>query len=90
MARFLHITFNFAGAPKIDELTPAFNLALDWLRYAPNCWVVWTSSSPEQWYERLRPYLTNNDHMFISTLDLRQGYYGWLPQWAWDWLSKAR
>jgi hypothetical protein len=29
--------------------------------------------------------------MLIAELDLSQGeYHGWLPQWAWDWISKSR
>ena len=89
MARFVHISFNFNGATKIDELLPAFNHALDWVRYAPNCWIVWTSSSTEKWSARLKPHLTDKDHMFIVPIELRESS-GWLPQWVWDWLTKER
>lgn len=89
MAQFIHISFNFDGVTKIEELLPAFDQALDWLRYAPNCWIVWTSSSAEKWYARLKPHLTGNDHMLIVTLNI-QDYSGWLPQWVWDWLTKKR
>ncbi len=89
MAKFVHISFNFDGVTKIEESLPAFNLALDWARYAPNCWIVWTTSSAEKWCTRLKPYLTDNDHMLIATLDL-QDYNGWLPQWVWDWITKER
>jgi len=90
MAQFLHIGLNFAEATKVEELIPVFDKALDWVRYAPNCWIVWTTSSHEQWYARLKPHLTDRDHLFISTLDLQHGYSGWLPQVVWDWLSKNR
>ena len=92
MARgqFLHIGFGFDGPPKVVELIPVFNRALDWVRYAPSCWIVWTTSSPEQWYERLKPHLTAKDHVFIVPLDLGKGYFGWLSQEVWDWLSKQR
>lgn len=89
MAKFVHISFSFRGAPKIEELLPAFNQALDWVRYAPNCWIVWTTSSTEKWFARLKPHLTDDDHMLIATLDL-QDYNGWLPQWVWDWITKER
>lgn len=89
MAQFVHISFSFGGATKIDELLPAFNQALDWVRHAPNCWIVRTSSSAEKWHARLKPHLTDEDHMFIATLDLRD-YSGWLPQFVWDWLHKKR
>ena len=83
MKRFLHIAFNWESKPKIGELKPAFNKAHDWARYAPNCWIVWTSASPEAWYERLKPYLDGKDHVFISELNTRNSQ-GWLPKWIWD------
>lgn len=90
MAQFLHISFHVRDAATLHELAPVFDKALDWLSYTPNCWIVWTSSSHEEWYARMKPRLPDGDYMFIATLDLRQGYTGWLPKWAWDWLSKAR
>lgn len=89
-AQFLHIGINFKSGTKVDELVPAFNKALDWLRYSPNCWVVWTTSSPEQWYARLKPHLSEEDQMFIAALDLNKGYYGWLTKDMWDWFTKDR
>ena len=89
MAQYVHISFNFSGPTKIDELLPAFNNALDWVRYAPNCWIVWTTSSAEKWYDRLKPHLSDNDHMFIAPLNLRE-YAGWLPKATWDWITKER
>lgn len=90
MAQFLHIGISFSGVAKVAELIPVFDKALDWVQYAPNCWIVWTTSSTEQWYVRLKPHLTDNDHMFISALDLQQEYAGWLPKEVWAWLSKDR
>ena len=48
--KFMHISFNFESRPaKTSELESIFNLALDWVRYAPNCWIVWTSSDAARW-----------------------------------------
>jgi hypothetical protein len=36
--QFLHISFKFSdGGPKINELKPVFDKAIDWFRYASNC-----------------------------------------------------
>ena len=44
--RFLHISFDFADAdPQVEKLQPVFDKAIDWLRYMPTCWIVWTSTS---------------------------------------------
>lgn len=89
MPQFLHIAFNFRDQPKIDELRPTFDKALDWVRYAPNCWIVWTSSSPAKWYARLKPHLEEGDHVFVCAVDLDERA-GWLPKLVWDWIRKPR
>jgi hypothetical protein len=65
MAEFLHISFFFKGKAKIDELKPVFNKAIDWYRYAPNCWIVWTTTDTEGWYARLQPLISDDDSMLI-------------------------
>jgi hypothetical protein len=86
---FLHISFNFHGQPKVDELLPAFNKALDWVRYAPNCWIVWTTVDTERWYNRLKPLIGADDQMLIIGID-KDVRNGWLPKWVWEWLDKDR
>ncbi len=87
--RYFLITFNFDAEPKTDELVPVFDLAIDWIRYSSNCWIVWTTSEPVKWFERLKPKLGPKDHMLIVAIDLscRQG---WLPRSVWDWIKKPR
>jgi len=87
--RFLHVAFNWSGDPKTTGIKEVFDRASDWMRYAPNCWIVWTNKDPETWYERLKPFLGSGEHVFICALDLttRQG---WLPKSTWDWINKNR
>jgi hypothetical protein len=89
MPKFLHVGFNFADGNKIAELTPVFDKALDWVRYAPNCWMLWTTSSPEKWYQRLKPHLGSGEHVFIVELQM-SNRQGWLPKKVWDWINKVR
>ena len=49
--------FGWKGPVKMKELEPVFNKALDWMRYAPNCWILWTTTPAEDWVGRLKPYL---------------------------------
>lgn len=90
-ARFLHISFAFKGKPKVKELEEVFNKGLDWMRYAPNCWIVWTTSTPKQWYDRLKPQLTGDDSCLIVTIDLSsEKRYGQMFKWEWEWMQKKR
>ena len=88
--QFLHISFDFAdGNPRTKELKPVFDKALDWYRYMPNCWIVWTSSSAQKWYERLRPHISDGDNMFIVRIDLSERQ-GWISKAVWNWLREER
>ncbi len=87
--QFLHVGFDWGNAPKLKQLEEIFNRASDWLRYAPNCWILWTGRSPNQWARRIRPLLDPGDHFFICKLDIDERQ-GWLPRWVWDWLRQDR
>jgi hypothetical protein len=87
--KFLHVGFYFKKGNKISELEPIFDLAFDWYRYAPTCWILWTSGTAEKWYERLKPKLGADDTFFVCELNM-QDRQGWLNQAAWDWLNKKR
>ncbi|MEO7860169.1 MAG: hypothetical protein ABIU05_06945 [Nitrospirales bacterium] len=85
----LQVTFNFEGTPKIAELMPVFDKATDWLRIAPNVWIIWTTSSPGDWYLRLKPQMSPKDHFYIFGID-NKVRHGWAQQLVWDWLDKKR
>jgi len=90
MPDYLLVSFNFQGrTSNRNDLAPALSQALDWVRYAPNCWIVWTSESADAWYARLRPLLRDDESVFICKLDIgnRAGY---LPGLVWDWLDRER
>jgi hypothetical protein len=92
--RFLHIGFTWAKAePKITELKPIFDNALDWARYAPNSWVLWTTTEPGDWLARINPHLGEGDHVFICELNAAstpENFTGIQPKWFWTWLQKDR
>ena len=89
MKHFLHIGFHWVSPPDVKKLEATFNAALDWVRYAPNCWIVWTSSDPNKWAERLKPFLMGKDRVFICKLDITV-HQGYLQKWIWDWINKSR
>lgn len=87
MKKFFHIGFAFQDPPRTDELEPIFNKALNWIRYAPNCWIVQTTATPKQWMARLKPILAPSDHVLIVEIDLanRSGH---LPESMWSWINE--
>ena len=88
--QFLHVSFQFVdGQSRRDKLEPIFNKALDWFRYTPTSWILWTSRSAEHWYERVRPLLSDDDTVFIVKLDISERQ-GWVSKRFWDWLNQDR
>ena len=91
MNRFLHISFTFnERLPKVQELEPMFNaIAPDWLRYSPNCWIVWTARPASDFLYALKPFIGQSDSMLIVKLDMADRN-GWQPQWVWEWMDRKR
>lgn len=90
MSKYLHIGFNFEGRPsKEAELKPIFDRAIDWIRYAPNCWIVYTSSSPQVWFDRIKPKLHKDDGFVIVEIDPKSRH-GFERKEIWEWLEKDR
>jgi len=89
LPKFLHISFGLQTIHKIKKLEPIFAEADDWIRYLPNCWIIWTTGDSTYWYNRLAPYLAAEDRLFICEINLTNRQ-GWLDQWIWEWMDKSR
>jgi hypothetical protein len=91
MNRFLHIGFTFnEGLPKVQELEPLFNaLAPDWIRYSPNCWIVWTARPASDFMYALKNVVGQTDSFLIVKIDMSDRN-GWQPLWVWEWMDKKR
>ena len=86
LRRFINVVFEFKDEPDYESIQATLDKAVDWVRYAPNCWLVWTSTSPQKWYARLKPHINDGDHLFICELniDMRSG---WMPKSFWDFIK---
>jgi hypothetical protein len=88
--KFFSVTFKFVTPRPAEEiLEAAFNSGLDWFKYAPNCWIIWTTSDAEKWYERLRPIIQEKDSLFIVAIRVEERQ-GWMSAKFWEWLRKER
>ena len=86
-AAFLHI-FIKPNLGVTDEMVKAkMNLAVDWYKYAGNCWVVKTTSDVAKWQIRLKPLVEPTGSLLILTIDPMQRQ-GWIAKGFWDWLKK--
>lgn len=60
----------------------------DWWHYLDYTWLIATTETADELYNRLAEHLHDTD--FIVILEIRGDftYQGWLPQGAWDWISQ--
>jgi hypothetical protein len=89
MATFYHIYIKAEEGIKLEEIEKKMNLAIDWFRYAPNCYVVYSTSDTDKWYERLKPLFDSNGRFLIMELNVNNRF-GWMTKDFWEWLSKKR
>jgi hypothetical protein len=88
--RLYHISFIFAGVPKLRDLEPAFaDTGDDWIRISSTTWIIWTSKTPAEIFNRIKPLLDNGDSFFVSDIDA--GYcFGVLQPWIWNWINSKK
>ncbi len=88
--QFYHIGIHYATPVDFGAVEKAIAAeALDWVRYASNCYIVFTNSHPSVICGRLMAVPGMNDKTFmILRCDLSG--FAWLPGWIWEWLRRDR
>lgn len=90
MNKFYHISFQFdSGNHLTAELDPIFNKAKDWIRYAPNCWIIYTSQDPDKWYNSIKKAIDKEDNFMMLEVN-PSTKTGWMPLDVWEWFDKDR
>jgi hypothetical protein len=89
-ARFVHVGIHCKGRVPVAELEKTFSRALDWIRYDPHCWILYTSTELNIWRDRLRkvPELSAGEFL-LCEID-EKTCTGWMVRDTWDWLQKDR
>jgi hypothetical protein len=87
MARFVQVTFLFAGVPKVLDLEPVFSaIGHDWVRLNSMCWILWTDRSSPEIFSWLSPYLDTLDNLIIAPIVYNE-IFGRMPPWVWTWMG---
>ena len=68
-----------------EELYKAIKDCGDWWHYLGSTWLVDTSLTAKDIWERLAPHVDKNDYFLV--IRVTRDYEGWLPQEAWDWIN---
>ena len=87
---YLHIGFNFSAPIDRSIINKEFDSARDWIRYSPDCWILYTALSPSRWRQRLLSVPEIKKHsFFICKIDIDESD-GFLPNHVWKWIEKER
>ena len=94
MPAYYHIAFTqLPGTidPQAVEKAIA-GMCFDWLRYAGNCYVVWTNSDASMLAGALMTVSgMRQSNFLVIRVDLAHGDgFAFLPAWAMEWLKKDR
>ena len=84
---FLMVTLEANSGIGRNTIQKALNAAVDWVMYMPNCYILYSDRSVQDWYEEFKPILGARDHVFICAVDLNERQ-GWLSSSVWDWIRK--
>jgi hypothetical protein len=56
-----------------------------WWHYLESTWLIDTSLSPQQVWERIASKVDKDDSVLV--IRVTSEHSGWLPQKAWDWIN---
>lgn len=90
MNRLLHIFVQPRSGVTNEKLEETMNVAIDWYRYAPGAFIVYTSSNENKWQERLSPLVEPEGSLLILPLGDHTEAQGWMTEPFWKWLNKGR
>jgi hypothetical protein len=68
-------------------LTEQLRNSPGWWHYLGSTWLIATSESTSQLYNRLRAHLDEDDSILI--IEAGNHVQGWLPKDAWEWIHQA-
>ena len=56
-----------------------------WMHYLDSTWIIKSSLSAEQVYDKIKAVVDDNDYFII--IEVVKDYYGWLPKESWEYLD---
>lgn len=81
----LIVSYDLKGAHNYAPFFEALRSQGVWWHYLASTWLIHTDKTPEQVYNAICGHIRRADRLFVGTL--ANGYEGWLPKDAWDWIE---
>lgn len=88
-AHFFMIYIDRKNDVTYENVKKKMDLARDWYRIREDLWIVYSTSDPEKWYERLAPLIKKSGNLFVCQLEA-SNRQGWMPEEFWKWFEESR
>ena len=83
--RFIILSTDFRELVDQKQFTGTLDRAIDWVQITPTTWLLWTSSSADVWYRRMKRYIKSGNRIFICAVD-PDDRSGFMPESFWDFI----
>lgn len=84
--KVLLVTYDLKKSGKnYSDLYETLKKASRWWHYLESCWLLQTALSPQEWFDKIKPHIDDNDNVLI--IEVKADYHGWLPKTAWNWIG---
>ena len=87
MANLYHVFLERSRDVSDLDVKAKMDLAIDWLKYSGECWIVWTSVDKDKLKERFSPLVKPNGKLVLLKVDPSE-YGGFAASETWAWLRK--
>ncbi len=81
--QFLLVQLVSDNGVDMAHFTKTLDKALDWVQFASNGWLLWTSRDSSAWYDRLRPSLGESYNVLIVEANMK-ARAGRMPASFWE------
>lgn len=71
---------------RYDDLINEIKRSPGYLACLKSTWLISTTETAEQVFQRLSPHLDKNDTILV--IEVVKNYQGWLSKEKWDWINK--
>ena len=68
-----------------EALKKELKASTNWWHYLQSTWLIYTSETANQLWNRIAPIIDKNDSVLI--IEVRNNKQGWLPEEAWKWIN---
>jgi hypothetical protein len=83
---FIIVSTDFREPVDPKRFTATLDQAIDWIQLMPTGWLLWTNSSSEKWYARMKRYIKPGNRVFICAVNI-EDRSGFMPADFWQFIK---